>query len=117
MTCMPLTQSRHRNPIVPALVCALIVMAAVAYASHAVERHGADAEQIRKCLENNTPSMRLANPLTGRIARICWTNEKYGIQITDKTETQEVTSFYDKGSKTLEQVVRYLFNAGYTGVP
>ena len=117
MTCMPLTQSRHRNPLVPALVCAALVVLAVTYAAHAVERHGSDAEAIRKCLENKPPSMELQNPLTGRIALICWTNEKYGIQIVDRTKTQEITSFFDKGSKTIEQVVRYLFNAGYTGVP
>jgi len=114
MTCMPLTQSRHRNPIVPALVCALIVVAALTYTSHAVLQHGQYAEAVRKCLEQQPPVMQLQNPLTGRIAKVCPLRDHFGIQIVDGDK--EVTSFPNK-SKTIEQVVRYLFNAGYTGIP
>jgi hypothetical protein len=113
MTCQPLTRPQSRNPIIPALVCALIVMAALIYAAHAVERHGSDADAIRRCLENKPPALRMANPVTGRIAHVCWTDDKFGIMITDPTETKEVTSFFDKGSRTLDQVVQYLTNAGY----
>lgn len=106
---------KHERPVVPVrhVVVILIILAVVAYSSHAIERHGMEAEQIRKCLENKNPILRLSNPFTQRVARVCWTNNKYGIQITDQSEKNEITSFYDKGSKTIEQVIRYLLNAGY----
>ena len=114
MTCMTLNPSRHRNPLVPALVCALIVMAAVMYTSHAILQHGTQAEAVRKCLEQQPPVLQLQNPVTGRVAKVCPLGDHFGVQIVEGE--REVTSFPNK-SHTIEKVVRYLFNAGYTGVP
>jgi hypothetical protein len=114
MLCQPLTRPQSRNPIVPALVCALIVMAALTYTSHAVLQHGQYAEAVRKCLEQQPPVMQLQNPLTGRIAKVCPLRDHFGIQIVEGD--REVTSFPNK-SKTLDKVIEYLFHAGYSVVP
>jgi hypothetical protein len=114
MICQSLTRPQSRNPIVPALICAVIVMAALTYTSHAVLQHGQYAEAVRKCLENQPPLMQLQNPLTGRVAKVCPLKDHFGIQIVEGD--REVTSFPNK-SKTLDKVVEYLFHAGYTGVP
>ena len=113
MLCQSATYPK-RNPLVPALVCALIVMAALTYTSHAILQHGTQAEAVRKCLEQRPPLMQLQNPLTGRIAKVCPLRDHFGIMITEGD--REVTSFPNK-SKTLDKVVEYLFHAGYTGVP
>jgi hypothetical protein len=109
-----ITRCNRRNNIIPALVCAVIVMAALTYTSHAVLQHGQYAEAVRKCLENQPPLMQLQNPLTGRVAKVCPLKDHFGIQIVEGD--REVTSFPNK-SKTLDKVVEYLFHAGYTGVP
>lgn len=113
MLCQPLTRPKS-NPIIPALVCALIVIAAVMYTSHAILQHGTQAEAVRKCLEQQPPVLQLQNPVTGRVAKVCPLADHFGIQIVDGE--REVTSFPNK-SKTIEKVVRYLFGAGYTVVP
>ena len=113
MTCMTLNPSRHRNPLVPALVCALIVMAAVMYTSHAILQHGTQAEAVRKCLEQQPPVLQLQNPVTGRVAKVCPLGDHFGVQIVEGN--REVSSFPNK-SKTIEKVVRYLWNANYTVV-
>ena len=113
MTCQTLSLPQSRNPIVPALVCALIVMAALTYTSHAILQHGTQAEAVRKCLEQQPPIMQLQNPVTGRVAKVCPLGDHFGVMITDGE--REVTSFPNK-SHTIEKVIRYLWNANYTVV-
>ena len=115
MSCTTLNRSQLHNPIVPALILAAFVMAALIYTSHAVLQHGQYAEQVRQCLENQPPVLQLQNPLTGRTAKVCPLRDHFGIQIVEKDGQTEVTSFPNK-SKTLEQVIRYLWNANYTAV-
>lgn len=89
-------------------------MAALMYGSHALLQHGTQAEAVRKCLEQQPPVLQLQNPVTGRVAKVCPLGDHFGVQIVEGE--REVTSFPNK-SHTIEKVIRYLFNAGYTGVP
>jgi hypothetical protein len=114
MTTISSTLPLHRSPLVPALLCAFIVMAALQYTSHAILQHGRDAEAVRQCLEKQPPVIQLQNPLTGRVAKVCPLRDHFGIQIVQGNK--EISSFPNK-SKTIEQVIHYLFNAGYTVFP
>jgi len=83
------------------------------YNGHAVERHGSEAENVRKCLENFGGIHMFYNPYTNRFAEICFLDTgKFGIQITE--EENEVTSFIKNKMRTLKQVINYLENTGYT---
>lgn len=94
------------------LVLAALVLAAVVYGVHAYERHGAIADQVRQCLENQGPVLQVQNPITGRIAKACPLDGRFGIQILEQDGEHEVTSFKNK-SKTIDQLLQYLRNAGY----
>lgn len=83
------------------------------YNGHATQRHGNDAENVRKCLENFGGIHMFYNPETNRFAEICFMeNGKFGIQITE--EENEITSFIKNKMSSLRQVFQYLENTGYT---
>lgn len=111
MTCITLNRSRPHS-VIPISIIAIILLA-VMYTSHAVEKHGSDADAVRRCLESKPPVLQMHNPATGRWANICWTESRYGIQVVDETQTKEITSFFDR-HKTLDGVVKYLWQAGYS---
>ena len=108
ITCQP---ARAFNPL--PLLLAVIVAAAVVYGSHAVAKHGTDAEQVRRCVENGWTLQLWHNPTTGRQAEVCaLPSGKYGIQIS--RFGREITSFVKNKLTRLSQVERYLENSGYT---
>ncbi len=79
--------------------------------SHAVLRHGREALVARECM--NGWELRMYNPTTERTGLICMTSEgKWGIVILNKYG-EEITAFLKNKAKTLEQVIRYMRNAGY----
>lgn len=84
----------------------------VIYGNHAIERHGDQALQIRQRLETGGPVLQVQHPVSGRIARACQIEGRYGIQILEPDGEHEVTTFKNK-SETLEQLKRYLRNAGF----
>jgi len=95
-----------------ALFVAIVVMA-IAYQSHALDRHGTDAEIVRLCMTDpGQPFMIVTNLETGRQA---WLrnlpNGRYGIQIVK--DGKEITSFIKEKMRDLDQVLNYLFNRGY----
>ncbi len=56
------------------------------------------------------------HPMTGRVARVCWVAPRlYGVQIVEQVEGEwvEITSFVKSKMVRIEQVERYLRNAGY----
>lgn len=82
------------------------------YNNHAVEKHGTEAELVRKCLNDFGGVHMFYNPNTQRFAEICFMESgKFGIQITE--EENEVTSFIKNKMSTLKQVITYLKNTGY----
>lgn len=90
------------------VVSILIAMAAVSV--HAIAKHGQAALVASQCAD--FPEFRMINPLTGRIASICLTDEGWGVAITE-SDGQAVTSFIKEKAKRIEQVIQYLRNAGY----
>lgn len=89
-----------------------IIMAAIAYNDHAVERHGAAAGLVRQCMSSNGPAETWLNPSNGREAHICEIDEGlYGIQIEE--DGREVTSFIKEKFSRIDQVRQYLINGGY----
>jgi hypothetical protein len=84
----------------------------IIYGNHAIERHGDQAVKIRRQMEQSGPELEIKHPKTGRIARACPLEGRYGIQILEPDGEHEVTTFKNK-SETLEQLKRYLRNAGF----
>jgi hypothetical protein len=80
---------------------------------HAVERHSASATAVSECIKNSGTVDKLSNPQTGREAYICKLGEsKFGVWIGDCNE-KCVTAFIKDKMQSLEDVIRYLSNAGY----
>lgn len=89
-----------------------LVLAAILYGTHAVERHGTDAELVRRCVENGGTLETWTNPQTWRQADICRLPDgRFGIMIS--RFEREVTSFAKDKLRRLEQVRQYLANRGY----
>jgi hypothetical protein len=105
--------------IIIAFFAALVVIglaitsAQVVYGTHAVERHGVTVvDDVRNCLSNNGPAMTLHNPDTGRDASVCEISPGvWGVMIT--AADHEITAFKKDKMSKLNQVIRYLNNAGY----
>ena len=55
--------ARTFNPL-PLLLLAALALAVV-YGTHAVARHGTEAEQVRRCVENGWTLQLWHNPTTG----------------------------------------------------
>ena len=104
-----------RNNSYPALVVFLcfviVVLAAVVYGAHAVDRHGAEAVAVRNCLSQNGPMMTLYRG-DGHRALVCNLGGRFGVEVLDKNDN-EVTSFIKNKMNRLNQVIQYLENAGY----
>jgi hypothetical protein len=79
--------------------------------SHADIRHGEDARYARECQDKW--EIKMYNPKTDRYGHICMTSSgKWGVWIVESTG-EEVTAFLKEKMKTLDQVIRYMRNAGY----
>jgi hypothetical protein len=101
-----------RRNLVPLMVLA-VLMIAVAYGAHALEKHGEDAQAVRQCMENNDPLEMWTKLTDGRVFWVCRLEDgRFGIMITDGNK--EVTSFVYRASKGLKvklsQVEYYLRN-------
>jgi hypothetical protein len=87
--------------------------------SHAFLRHGPEADLGRECRGNND-ALRFQNPETERIMWICMTsNGKWGVWIEEAERVagkkmEEVTALLKNKMKTLEKVLTYAKNSGYT---
>jgi hypothetical protein len=93
------------------LLVAAFAVAAVVCGAHAVQRHGEDALAVRECLDRQGQIELWFNPATGRHARVCQLQDKFGIQII--RADKEITSFIKEKIKRLDQVHTYLVNRGY----
>ena len=101
--------ARAFNPL--PLLLAVIVAAAVVYGTHAVARHGTQAEQVRECMSSNGPIQRWRYEDNNRIVSVCQLdNGKFGIMVTERT--REVTSFIKNRMRDIRQVEAYLRNRG-----
>jgi len=91
----------------------------VLYMSHATDRHGFGAQDVRDCLNKNG-TLQVWNRADGRHAFICQLGERmYGIQIAQKDGKgiwHEITSFIKEKLRTLADVEEYLTKAGYTRI-
>ena len=105
------TGSPSRKPLA-ILALMAIALAAIVYGTHALERHGTDAEAVRRCIENGGTLETWTNPQTWRQADICRLPDgRFGIMIS--RFEREVTSFTKDKLRRLEQVRHYLANRGY----
>jgi len=111
------------------LVLVLAIMLAVAApafgqvlaSAHAQEKHGRTAvEQVRNCLSDKGAMQIWQNPDTGRYAFVCKIQPNlFGIQIAIPDADgvwQEITAFIKRKMSRIEQVEKYLENAGYVKV-
>ncbi len=80
--------------------------------THALERHGAAViSAATNCFSSNPVVGRMYNPTTGRNADICFDGAQFHVHITQ--DNKPITTFTKDKMKSLDQVVRYLTNAGY----
>ena len=108
------SNSKRGSPfglIIFAIILAAIIMFMVTnYSNHAFD-HGDDSFQ---CNNGNFFDQKM-NPNTGRIAKICLTElGKFGIQIVENDGETIITQYVKNKMKTIDQVLRYLKNTGYT---
>lgn len=79
--------------------------------SHAYSKHGIDASAAREC--SRRPELRFYNDNTRRTAYMCVVSGMFGIHIIDD-RGEEVTAFLKNKMRTVDQVVQYMKNSGYT---
>lgn len=91
----------------------LSVTAEVTYGTHAVERHGSDATAVRCAVERGQTVFKMFNPETRRWALCVPVGEKWGVQILTEDLTREITAIVKNKMRHIEDVIRYLGNAGY----
>lgn len=101
-------------PVVLIILAALAIYAvtfAPVYHSHAVVRHGTDAELVRKCLEDQGPVQQWQKLDSTRYHKLCILPDgRIGdqiVQLDDNGVWHEITSFVRQES-TLDDVVRAL---------
>jgi hypothetical protein len=108
MTAITATQPRTFNPA-PLLLAALLL--AVIYGTHAVARHGTEADMVRECVERGGTIQRWAYHDNSRIISVCQLDDgRFGIMITERLK--EVTSFVKNRMRDIKQVEQYLINRG-----
>jgi hypothetical protein len=86
---------------------------------HAQAKHPEASVTVNECLNQFGPMFTIKNPMTGRTAKVCKVpGDKWGVKIVPALEEMnkagEVTSFVKDKMKTGIQVLRYLWNRGYT---
>ena len=111
MTAIACPAPRTFNPL-PLLLALLVLVAAIIYGTHAIEKHGSQAQAVRDCIANGGTMQLWVNPQTGRQAEVCQLpTGKFGIHVT--RYGREVTSFIKNKLTKISQVERYLENVGY----
>lgn len=113
---------------------AFVVMASALYGvrvsevSHAVERHGAEAEVARRCVENGKNYQLFVDPTTGHYAETACIPEQeleelginrgwaYRIVKMVNGVWEELTAFVEEGHGVAE-AENYMTNGGYMTMP
>ncbi len=101
-------------PLVVVFIVVLVIASTMYIVTnvHALERHGSSVvAAATNCFSNNPTMLRMYNPSTGRNADVCFDGEKFHVHITQKGSP--ITTFTKDKMKSIEQVARYLINAGY----
>jgi len=81
---------------------------------HAIERHGDKAITAANCFNNGGNIMATrVNPTIGRKMKACLLDDKWFIKIEEENGDL-VTMFPKEKFRTLEQILRYMTNSGYT---
>jgi putative hemolysin len=86
---------------------------AVVEHNHAVVQHGAEAEAVRNCLNQNGPFAVWQKP-DGRFLRLCQLPDgHFGAQICkDEGCLHEITAYVKNKMTRIEQLIKYLENMG-----
>ena len=99
-------------PPLKKLLILCFVIAMLVTCTHAVIKHGIDAELVRKCMDEQGPFAKWVK-LDGRVIWLCQLPDgRYGIQIRDPWEQREITSFPKDKMTRLDQVEQWLRNIG-----
>jgi len=92
---------------------------AVAPSQHAIERHGAAVNAIRRCVQDSNSIRRFWRLRNGRLAVMCKLPDgRWGIEILERLRNrwQEVTAFVPRDGSA-EAVQRYLWQRGTPAKP
>lgn len=88
--------------------------------SHAVEKHGEEAVQVRNCLDSGKAFQVWKNKSTKHLAEVCFIDqgefERWGIRISKQINGifEEITAFIEEGD--IASVEEYLIRRGYTNI-
>jgi hypothetical protein len=110
---IPFPQPQNRFPL---LILAAILLASITVIvhSHAVRRHGADAEAIRDCLDSNGPYQIWSSFDKDTFYRLCQLeDDRWGLQAITKDAGQwhEKTAFI-RGDGSWKTLMEYLQRLG-----
>lgn len=102
------------KPVLIFIVLSVVAAGAlmVAVNAHAIARHGTAVTTASECFDHNTPSLNMIRPSDSRNASVCYDGSQYHVYITAENG-DPITIFTKEKMKSLDQVVRYLCNAGY----
>lgn len=120
MTVTSATLQQPRKTIPHWLIAIVLLMAAaVVVHAHAVERHGAEAEAVRKCLENKGPYQLWRSRDSNTFYRLCELDDgRWGLQaiLKEGNVWHEKTAFI-RGDGSWKALMEYLqrFATRYTG--
>jgi len=102
-------------PVIMLILLAAAILLAVA-SQHAIIRHGAIAEEIAsRCNPSSGDSilLRMVRPSDQRTALACWFQDLGWVVSIWDPDGSNVSAFRKEKMRTLDQVIRYLTNAGY----
>ncbi len=108
---------QHPRPLFPLWQCAvLLLMAAttVVVHTHAVEQHGADAEAIRKCLDDKGPYQLWRSFDGDTFYRVCQLDDdRWGLQAIVKVgEVWHEKTAFIRGDGSWKAMLEYLQRTG-----
>jgi len=89
----PIAINQERTGSGPGLSIVLILVAfavGVTLSAHAVQRHGAEAEAVRRCMDKNGPTLVFKNRVDPTYYLMCQLdNGKWGIQAVDESGNEK----------------------------
>jgi len=114
MTAMTMPKRPVKMPSLIIMLAAFAILFAwgnVIYHSHATNKHGKDAEQVRECLNKNGPYMVLKHKFDPTYYLICQIDKgTFGFQAVDESG-HEKTAFIREEDTSLKALLNYLKDA------
>jgi hypothetical protein len=106
------------SPSFGKILLILVFVAIVVTSSHAIIKHGLEADQVSRCLDQSDPNSLLYfyDPETGRVLTFCYLPDRgeYGISVEEKISStwENVTRYILHRVRTPEQLLQKVCGRG-----